>query len=69
MRDIAEKDSEIQKGLAIDALEKDIEDMLSFQDNISVWQERINKFLNTGRKLPVRPIHTKYNLNRSGSRA
>ena len=25
MRDIAEKDSEIQKGLAIDALEKDIE--------------------------------------------
>ena len=58
MRDIAEKDSEIQKGLAIDALEKDIEDMLSFQDNISVWQERINKFLNTGRKLPVRPIHT-----------
>ena len=58
MRDIAEKDSEIQKGLAIDALEKDIEDMLSFQDNISVWQDRINKFLNTGRKLPVRPIHT-----------
>ena len=58
MRDVAEKDSEIQKGLAIDALEKDIEDMLSFQDNISVWQERINKFLNTGRKLPVRPIHT-----------
>ena len=58
MRDIAEKDSEIQKGLAIDALERDIEDMLSFQDNISVWQERINKFLNTGRKLPVRPIDT-----------